>query len=187
MLLRGLNFRFYRIVEILPNDEKIKSDRRYSHFTAFSKKLQITFPWIVVPELVEKNIGSKIMTVNDKFYIKRRKHLNFFLRYLGQHEEIKKTREYYKFITDPNFDDNYFNKETPFYSEKEFSESIKNHDTLANKFIDYFKKAFISTEDNEAHARNKNNNYVKFQIKYGFFKDIENNLQLIKKDLVNEF
>lgn len=180
-----MNFRFYRLVEVFPNDTIVKCDRRYSHFFALSEKLQKKYPWIIIPQLVEKNIGSKIMTVSEKFYSKRRNHLNLFLQYLSQHDEIKRTKEYYKFITDPNFDDNYFAQEAGFYNEAEFPESIKSHDSLKNKFFDYFKNTFISPDNIESQF--KDNNFFKFKAHHEFYNNAKLNLIKIKKYIVSTF
>ena len=83
------------------------------------------------------------MTVENEFYNKRRRQLNYFLNYLNTHHSLKESLELSKFINDPEFDENYYKKDENLFS---FPESQKITDSFSNKiygvfsnFTSYFK------------------------------------------------
>ncbi len=109
-----------------------------------------------MPKLIGKNPLSKIITIENEIYNKRRRQLNYFLNYLYTHHFLKETSELSKFINDPEFDEAYFKKEENMFY---FPESMKNTESLTNKiygvfsnFTSYFKsdEARLSPSENES-------------------------------------
>jgi hypothetical protein len=89
----------------------------------------------LIPKLIGKNALSKIINVDFEFYNKRRRQLNFFLNFLFNHNFLKTTKEFIKFINDPEFDEEYFKKEDLLYN---FPESKKCQVALTTKLYGMF-------------------------------------------------
>ena len=109
-------------------DKEFKCLRRYDNFDKFNKKLKIKYPYVVIPKLTPKNPYIKIMTYDEQFYNDRRLQLEFYLNFIYNQEIIKDTKEFFKFINDANFDENFFQKiekNIPNFSSST-SEKIKN-------------------------------------------------------------
>ena len=109
-------------------DKEFKCLRRYDNFDKLNKKLKIKYPYVVIPKLTPKNPYIKIMTYDEQFYNDRRLQLEFYLNFIYNQEIIKDTKEFFKFINDANFDENFFQKiekNIPNFSSST-SEKIKN-------------------------------------------------------------
>ena len=109
-------------------DKEFKCLRRYDNFDKLNKKLKIKYPYVVIPKLTPKNPYIKIMTYDDQFYNDRRLQLEFYLNFIYNQEIIKDTKEFFKFVNDANFDENFFQKiekNIPNFSSST-SEKIKN-------------------------------------------------------------
>ena len=75
------------------------------------------------------------MTIDCEFYNKRRRQLNYFLNYLFNHFFLKDSREFLKFINDPEFDEEYFKKEENLFH---FPESAKSTESIGNRIYGVF-------------------------------------------------
>jgi hypothetical protein len=75
------------------------------------------------------------MTIDCEFYTKRRRQLNYFLNYLYNHSFLKDSREFLKFMNDPEFDEEYFKKEDNLFY---FPEAAKNSETISKKIYGVF-------------------------------------------------
>jgi len=137
----------YKILEIFPKDKKIeiKCERRYNDFYLFSNRLHRIHPYTIIPEL-ETNLISKFYK-DENFYRKRKNQMNVFIKIIYNHEEIKNTKEFKKFIN-TNFDSEFFNEDESFYKPSEFPESIRNR-SLRRLFFDFVKNKipFINKEN----------------------------------------
>ena len=109
------------------------------------------------------------MTYDDNFFSKRRIQLNLFLKYITDNEELKSTKEFIKFIKDPNFDYDYFSEDISFSHLRDYPESLKNHDSISNKISDFFKNTFKKGESFE--LNNSNNNEKDFWNKKEFYEN----------------
>lgn len=149
-------------MEIYPNanDNKIKCERRYNNFHLLFNRLQRIYPYIIIPEL-GKNFLSKILKIDENFYKKRKNQLNLFLKFINDHEELKSTKEFIKFIRDPNFDTDYFNENESFYDIRDFPESMRNHNSIANKIVDFLKNPFANRENNEHDCHDNERDFLK--------------------------
>ncbi len=163
-----------------PSDNKIKCERRYNEFHMLYERLQKIFPYIIIPEL-EKNFLSKIISIEENFYIKRKNQLNLFIKHINEHEELKSTKEFFKFIRDPNFDHGFFAEEVYFNDIRDYPESMRNHDSIANKIVDFFKTPF-SKENIELNYNDSERNFLK---KYDFYTIQLNNFLNFKKIIVH--
>lgn len=110
---------------------------------------------------MEKNFLSKIITIDDNFYIKRSKQLNFFLNYINEHGELKCTKEFVKFVSDPIFDNKFFLENESFCDITKFTESMRNHDTIANKIVDFFKIPFTNIDHSDNEYNENERNFIK--------------------------
>ena len=103
--------KMYEIIYMSIGQEKeIKCYRRYDNFSQLHKKLQYKYPYIVIPNLPPKSPLNKIIQLDKSFYEKRRLQLTFYLNFLSRHPFLKETKEFTKFITDPNFDSQFFQR-----------------------------------------------------------------------------
>lgn len=170
-------------MEIFPNvnDKKIKCERRYNDFQLLFNRLQRMYPYIIIPEL-EKNFLIKIIKIDEHFFIKRKNQLNIFLKYIHAHEEIKATKEFIKFIRDPNFDNNFFKDDESFYDSKEFPESMRNHDSITNKIVDFLKIPFAHNSEITHHENER-----VFLKKFEFYNNALNKFMELKKFVVKIF
>lgn len=170
-------------MEIYPNasDNKIKCERRYNDFYLLYSRLQRLFPFMIIPEL-EKNILSKLIKIDENFFVKRKNQLNLFLKYIFEHSELKETKEFKKFIRDPNFDNNYFNEDESFYDIREFPESMRNHNSFANKIVDFIKNPFANADNKEIMFNDSERDFYR---KMDFYNSILNKFYEIKRYLVN--
>lgn len=114
----------------------------------------------LIPKLIGKNALSKIISVDFEFYNKRRRQLNYFLNFLFNHHAIKETKEFIKFINDPEFDEEFFKKEDILYN---FPEATKCQVALSTKIYgmfssltNYFSKEEFVHKQTEQEIRIKN-------------------------------
>ena len=76
------------------------------------------------------------MKVDEEFYETRRIQLEFFLNYINKNEYICKCEEFKKFLSDAEFDENYyisFNNKL-----RNFPNSLKISENFKNKFLGFF-------------------------------------------------
>ncbi len=172
------SYKNYQILKINEKGEKsILCNRRYDNFDSFYNKLKKKYPFFLIPKLVGKNPLSKIITVDNDFYYKRRRQLNYFLNYLYSHQFLKETSEMAKFIHDPEYDEAFFKREENLFY---FPESFKNTESITNKiygvfsgFTSYFKsdESKLSPSENETLIK-KMDMYYKNMLES--FKEIKN-------------
>ena len=143
------NYRIYRIKEKKNNETIIKCERRYNQFDKFYNRIIRNYPWVIIPELVEKLKLDKFVTLDENNYRKRQIHLNYFLKYISEHEDIKETKEFNKFIRDTNFDEDYFIEDKGFFLANNFPESYKNKDGYLNMVMDRISSSFSNNNSNE--------------------------------------
>jgi hypothetical protein len=90
------------------NFKSIKCYRRYKHFWLLNEKLKKTYPYIIIPRLPPQKNISKILSPDKIFDDDRLAQLNFYLNFLFLHENLKKTKEFFKFVENVTFDLSYF-------------------------------------------------------------------------------
>ena len=90
------------------NSKSIKCYRRFKHFWLLNEKLKKTYPYIIIPCLPPQKNISKILSTDKVFDDDRLAQLNFYINFLFLHENLKKTKEFFKFVEDSNFDLFYF-------------------------------------------------------------------------------
>ena len=92
------------------------------------------YPFFIIPKLSEKNIITKFL--NDKeFFDKRRRQLEYFINYIFTHCKLKDCREFYKFLSDPEFDEEFFKTDENFYL---FPEAEKLSEGITKKLYNVF-------------------------------------------------
>jgi hypothetical protein len=92
------------------NFKYIKCYRRYKHFYLLHEKLKKKYPYIIIPKLPPQKNISKIIMSDNVFDEDRLQQLNFYINFINSHENLKKTKEFYKFIEEPTLDMSYFNE-----------------------------------------------------------------------------
>ena len=104
---KGFNYENYRNYEISyiddKNTKKIKCYRRFSNFDMLNLKLREKFPFVIIPSLPKKNYAVKIINLTGEFYLNRGRELNFYLNYIFNHEILKNSNEFLKFLNDADF------------------------------------------------------------------------------------
>ena len=177
------NYRIYKIKEHLNNETKIKCERRYNQFDKFYNRITKNFPWAIIPVLVEKLKFNKIVTFDEHYYKKRQIHLNYFLKYLSEHNEIKETREFNKFIRDTNFDEDYFLEEKGFFLQNNFPESYRNKDGYLNMVFDKISNSFKGKNNGNENISHSNlmKNYKDYFSKKEFYELQLKNFKNLKK------
>ena len=90
------------------NFKSIKTYRRFKHFWLLNEKLKKTYPYIIIPCLPPQKNISKMLSTDKVFDDDRLAQLNFYINFLFLHENLKKTKEFFKFIEDAEFDLSYF-------------------------------------------------------------------------------
>lgn len=160
-----------------PSENKIKCERRFKHFYMLYDRLQRVFPFFIIPKL-EKDFKAKIMTEDEIFFIKRKNHLNQFLKYINNHDDLRYSKEFIKFVQDPNFDTNFFNEEISFCDFNEFPESKKNYKSITDKIVDFIKNPFSYNDQNENNFNDCERDFLRKLDSYNNalskFKDFEN-------------
>ena len=90
------------------NVKSIKCYRRFKHFQLLNEKLKKTYPYIIIPKLPPNKNISKMISPDKIFEDDRLAQLNFYINVLFLHENLKKTKEFIKFIENSKFDVAYF-------------------------------------------------------------------------------
>ena len=90
------------------NVKSIKCYRRFKHFQLLNEKLKKTYPYIIIPKLPPNKNISKMISPDKIFEDNRLAQLNFYINFLFLHENLKKTKEFIKFIENSKFDVAYF-------------------------------------------------------------------------------
>jgi len=91
------------------NAKFIKCYRRFKHFWLLNEKLKKTYPYIIIPRLPRKKKIYNMISSQDKLSDDDRLYqLIFYINFLFLHENLKKTKEFFKFIENATFDISYF-------------------------------------------------------------------------------
>jgi hypothetical protein len=151
-------------------EEIIKCERRYNNFFLFNLKLRRRYPYCLIPKLTEKHPISEIIYPNEDFYLNREIQLRFYLSYINKHDLLGKSKEFYKFLNDAEFDESYFSQEDLPYS---FTSSVKLTESVKNKVYGFISGMFgkkdelrLPTEEEmmilkmEAHFKSFLKNYL---------------------------
>jgi hypothetical protein len=151
-------------------EEIVKCERRYNNFYKFNAKIRRKYPYCLVPKLTEKHPLSEMIYPNEEFYMNREVQLRFYLSYISKHDELSQNKEFYKFLNDAEFDENYFSLDELPYT---FSNSSKITESMKNKVYGFISGMFgkkdelrtISEEESnilkkEAYYKNILKNYV---------------------------
>jgi len=94
------------------NFKSIKCYRRFKHFWLLNEKLKKTYPYIIIPRLPPNKDISKILSPDKIFDDDRLAQLNFYINFLFLHENLKKTKEFFKFVENATFDLSYFEEKS---------------------------------------------------------------------------
>jgi hypothetical protein len=94
------------------NFKSIKCYRRYKHFYLLHERLKKKYPYIIIPKLPPQKDFSKIIISDKIFDEERLNQLNFYLNFINSHENLRKTKEFYKFTEEPTLDLTYFSDST---------------------------------------------------------------------------
>ena len=161
----------YELIYMRSNgDKEIKCYRRYDNFYQFHQKLKKKYPYIIIPNLTPK----KNLLVSVSFE-KRRLQLIFYLNFIGRHSQLKETREFIKFINDPNFDSHFFqltSLDNPLPSfNSSTSEMLKNKFYSVLNFMGGVKSRAMNND--EISLKNMAIHYNNILTKY---KDIKNSI-----------
>ena len=161
----------YEILYMRSNgDKEIKCSRRYDNFYQFHQKLKKKYPYIIIPNLTPK----KNLLVSVSFE-KRRLQLIFYLNFIGRHSQLKETKEFLKFINDPNFDSHFFqltSLDNPLPSfNSSTSEMLKNKFYSVLNFMGGVKSRAMNND--EINLKNMAIHYNNILTKY---KDIKNSI-----------
>jgi len=156
-------------------EKNIKSFRRYQNFDIFDKKLKKSFPYYVIPRLPPKNPLAKIISADSEFYENRKIHLNNYLNFIKNNENLSKTREFLKFLNDAEFDLDFFDSEE-INANYNFPESFKLNDTVTNKIYGIFSTIFTSTE-NERRINEREKNLKRMEMDFKFVTEKCNNIK----------
>jgi hypothetical protein len=99
---------------------------------------------------------AKIINVDSQFYSKRKNQLNLFIKYIKNHNKLKETIEFKKFIRDPMFDAEYFKNYESFYSKEKFTESFKKTETIQGTLYGYLNNvsSYFKKEDEQIYLEN---------------------------------
>jgi hypothetical protein len=142
--------------------------------------LKRNYPFFLIPKLVGKNPLSKIITYDNNFYNNRRSQLTYFLNFINKHNKLRETREFTKFLNDPEFDNEYFKKDDSIFR---FPESEKLTDNVTSKIYGVFSNFFSKAEEIVHQSQNEN----KIKEISVFYNKIFDNLKEIKKAIVSYF
>jgi hypothetical protein len=135
------------------------------------------YPFLLIPKLPGKNALSKIITIDTEFYEKRRLQLSHFLNFLMKHNKLGKTKEFYKFLHDPDLDIEFFkNNELPY----RFPEAEKLTDNVTSKLYGVFSNFFAKPEENIITSDKEN----KIKKATEFYKSLAEGLKEIKTAMV---
>ena len=119
------------------SSSKLLCDRRYDNFSSLYNYLLKQFPDFIYPKLSEKNylsyFGSSTVFLN-----RRLKQLKFLLNYLLNYEGISSSIGFIKFLTDSEFDNEFFKNSTKKYeypeTDKFYSLNLMNKVSSLNLF-----------------------------------------------------
>jgi hypothetical protein len=182
--LYSLNiYRIYEISEINEkNEKKILCYRRYNNFDIFYNKIKKKFPFYLIPKLIGKNPLNKFLTVDEEFYNKRRRQLNYFLNYVYSHPKLKSSKEFLKFLRDPECDEAFFLNEETVY---DFPEASKVSSGITQKFFGMFSNYFTIKEESiymNENERNLKNMEIFYKCTYDKLKEIKNYMVIFIKN-----
>ena len=90
------------------NFKSIKCYRRFRHFSLLHERLKTKYPYIIIPKLPPQKDFSKIIASDKIFEEERLYQLNFYLNFIFSHENLRNTKEFFKFTEEPTLDLTYF-------------------------------------------------------------------------------
>jgi len=122
------------------------------------------------------------MTIDSEFYNKRRRQLNYFLNYLYNHSLLKDSREFLKFMNDPDFDDEYFKKEDNLFY---FPEASKSSETISKKIYGVFSglSSYFNTKEDNVPPSEGETLIKKMEV---YYKKMLENFKEIKNHMVSK-
>jgi hypothetical protein len=136
------------------------------------------YPYLLIPKLAGKSALNKIINIDAEFYEKRRIQLTHFLNYLMKHTKLGKTKEFYKFLHDPELDVDFFkNNELPY----RFPESEKLTNNVTSKIYGVFSNYFTKSEENLSPSDKE----TKIKKSGEFYKNLSDGLKEIKVAMVS--
>ena len=138
---------------------EIKCFRRYDNFFQFHQKVKKKYPTIIIPKIPPKNPLAKLIKIQDSFFEKRRLQLIFYLNFICKHPGLNKTKELFKFLTDAEFDINYFKVTQD--DEPIPPSSLSTSETIKNTF--YLMWNSISTGTKARYIPNEENLLKKYE------------------------
>jgi hypothetical protein len=94
-------------------------------------------------------LNNLLPSYYNEFYDERVRMLKIFLNYINNDVDLKNSKEFIKFINDPEFDQIYFDREENFFY---YPEANKFSDSYTNKFLGMF----ISKDQNVPFSSNDN-------------------------------
>lgn len=146
----------------------------------FYNRIKKKYPFYLIPKLIGKNPLNKFMNIDDEFYNKRRRQLNYFLNYIYNHPKLKNCKEFLKFVKDPECDEEFFLAEEIVY---DFPEASNLTNGITQKFLGMFTNYFTVKEEN-ININEKDRNIkimeVFYRNTYDQLKEIKNQMVIIK-------
>jgi hypothetical protein len=93
-------------------------------------------------------LNNLLPSYYNDFYDERVRMLKIFLNYIYKNEELRLSKEFIKFINDPEFDQSYYDKEENYFS---YPEAGKYSDSITTKLLGMFvsKEQIISLSEND--------------------------------------
>jgi len=83
------------------------------------------------------------MKVDEEFYNKRRRQLDFFLNNIFNHHKLNNSKEFQKFLKDPECDEEFFQRDENIY---DYPEASKLSSGVTQKFFGMFSNYFNITD-----------------------------------------
>ena len=90
------------------NDKIIKCNRKYKHFYLLNELLKKKYPYIIIPQLPPRKNVSQIIISDRTLDENRLYQLNFYINFIFYHENLRNTKEFFKFIEESKIDVKFF-------------------------------------------------------------------------------
>ena len=101
--------KLYEIVFVDSSGSKsMKCYRRYQDFYLLNELLKKKYPYIIIPNLPPQKSFAKIINDDKIFNDDRLYQLIFYLNFFFLHENLRKTKEFFKFTEEQKLDKEYF-------------------------------------------------------------------------------
>lgn len=182
----------------------IRSYRTYSHFSLLHKKLKTKFPYIIIPELPPENYWTNISKIlfQDKISDEDNlQSLNFYINFLYFHEDLRNSKEFYKFVYEATMDINYFTDSSNTNSNieginlehmkknylSEITSKKKSYSISLNSIVNFFVPISNSNKremnNNEIIIKKMNEHFNNIIVQY---KEIKNAIESVIKSNMDE-